>query len=140
MLKGIGIGILIGLFASGLLWFFTGRARLGPILETSEAIRTEIRTAQSFGDTLSDRFDGMGDTVTGLSDRGTTIETGSNRISDTSRDLVKRSTTFERGLRSISDSVQTVEGRFGLIVGIVGELRDITEDFRETIESRAIED
>ncbi len=134
-----GHGMLVAFAISGLLWFFTGRIILRPILETTEAIRTEIESAQSYGDNVSEGHIGMERTTARLITRSEAIESGAGSIVNRSNKLNGRSDTLERGLTSVSESVRAGEKRYGLIVGVVGELRDITETFRETIESTIME-
>jgi len=139
-MEKFGYGMLTGIILVGLIWFFIGRVQLRPILDTTEAIRTEIKSAQSIGSDVSEGHNGMERTVASLSTRSETIESGATGVVKRSNELTERSNTIEEGLSSISESVRSGEKRYGLIVGVVGQLRDITETFRETIESSDMED
>ena len=134
-----GHGMLTAFFIAGILWFFAGRLILEPIMATTEAVRTEVESAQSYGNNVTKGHIGMERTIAKLIKRSETIETGSASIVTRSKELTEGSKVLEGGLENISNSVRAGEKRYGLIVGVVGELRDITETFRETIENTTLE-
>lgn len=140
-------GVLTGCFIIGLLWFFTGRIIVGPLNATAKAIRAENRTAQSYNVAVTEGLAGMERTVTLVNTRSDNIEVRVDRIKIGSRDIIERSDisierveTIEERLRSFGRTIEAGITRFGLINGIVGGLRDLTETFREAIKSRTVED
>lgn len=139
MFKTILFTGLIVSFCLGLLWFFSGRIILKPILATTEAVRAEVESAQSFGRNVAEGHNGMEFTVTAITGRSETLESGLGNVVDRNEGLISRSNVIENGLENLSGSIRAGEKRYGLIVGVVGELRDTTETFGEAIENANLE-
>jgi len=137
--KTFAYGFFTGVIIIAFLWFFVGRLQLAPLLDTTAEIRIENKRAESIGNSISEGLNRMELTVASLDQRGNTIESGSDSISNRSESLIERSSAIETGLTDFGDSVREADKRNGRIVGIVGQLRDINEEFRETIESSNME-
>lgn len=134
-----GYGILVGIFISGLLWFFTGRLILESIEDTANEIRTENETAQQIGSDVTTGHNSMERTTTRLITRSETIEDRAGGIVTGSESSIIRFEGIENGVENFSDSVRGHEKRYGLVVGVVGEIRDISEEIREAIEELEME-
>jgi len=129
-----GYGILVGLFIAGLIWFFAGRLILEPIEITAAEIRAENKTAQQIGSDVATGHYSMEQTTTKLTERGEAIENRATGIVTRSEGSIIRFEGIETGVEDFSDSVRGHERRYGLVVGVVGEIRDISEQIREAIE------
>jgi len=134
-----GHGMLTAFFISGLLWFFAGRLILGPIEITAVEIRAENITAQQIGGDVAEGHTGMERTATKLTARSEIIENRATRIVTGSESSISRFEGIETGVEGFSNSVRGHEKRYGLVVGIVGEIRDISEEIREAIEELEVE-
>jgi len=128
-IKNIFIGILIGIFLSGLLWFFTGKNNFKPILTTSAAISENNGRIESVGNSLTIRLDTIEETITNISDTSKELESGIGTFNETSERLDEESKSLEWGLEEANGRIEIGEERHGLIVGIVSELRSLNEDF-----------
>lgn len=129
-----GYGFLTACIILGLLWFFTGRLILGPIEDTANEIRAENLTAKQIGSDVAEGHTGMERTTTKLTTRSEVIENRATRIVTGSEESIGRFEGIETGIEGFSDSVRGHEKRYGLVVGVVGEIRDISEEIREAIE------
>lgn len=131
MFKTIFYTSLVVSFCLGLLWFFTGRVDLKPIQYTASQVSESNRKAQSIGNSIAARLDGISERATNISESSKSIKSGSEELVNSSRDSIEASRILSEGIESLNSRFDTSERRSRSIVSILGAFRKLNEEFRE---------